>query len=97
MTDTEFQQTMLEEMKAMKAWFHSLEWRFDGLEWRFDGFEWRFDGLEWKVDTLSSELREFRANQEDYNNTMWKLSNQAFHDISDIRAETIPAWKSSKR
>lgn len=45
-----------------------------------------------KVDTITSDLHEFKENQEQYNqhmekktDTLWSLSNQSFSAISDVQ------------
>jgi len=67
----------------------------------------RFDTLEGKVDAVTSELREFKESQQQYNermeektNALWDLSNQAFSAIADmsrkaddIHQEAVSPWK----
>jgi chromosome segregation ATPase len=52
--------------------------------------------FESKLDRMNSDLTDFRESQDGYNDALWKLSNQAFQDIREIKIETIPPWKSAR-
>jgi predicted nuclease with TOPRIM domain len=95
---------------SLEGKFDSLEWKVDSLDWRLVHVEWKVDSLngkvdslegkvdslEWKVDSLSIDFRDFKENQERFNNAIWNLNTQAFQSINEIRGEIVAPWKMKK-
>jgi septation ring formation regulator EzrA len=102
MTDTEFQQLVLgkltnieTDVSVLKSDVSVLKSDVSVLKSNFSTMQSNVSSLQAGQSRLEDKLDSFRENQDGYNDALWKLSNQAFHDISDIKAEMIPAWKSA--